>query len=69
MFSRYIVKTKQAGTPHEHFIISDTHHRNWTVGVYHREYNARQRVKELNELETSGPGIWNRPARDTSLEE
>jgi len=67
MFSRYIVKTKQAGTLYEHFIVTDTHHGNLTVGVYHRESNAKQRVEALNSLETSGPSIWYRTAEETQL--
>lgn len=58
MFRRYIVKAKQPGTFSEHFIVTDTHNGNLTVGVYYRESNARQRVEVLNSLEKSGPSIW-----------
>ncbi|WP_110598455.1 hypothetical protein [Salinicola lusitanus] len=59
MFRRYIVKIKQAGTLHQHFIVTDTHHGNQTVGVHHHEAKATEHMEFLNSLETSGPGIWN----------
>lgn len=69
MFRRYIMRTKQAGTLFEHFIVTDTHNGNLTVGVYHRESNARQRVEILNSLEKSGPSIWAQRSHATQTNE